>query len=116
MNYNQKLYRDTSKFNKQNFLDDVNDLVEKLSNDLSSMKQNITAQIDETCAQFISKFSEIVNTHAPLKQLSKKKGVQRKKTLDDKGDYEVNFNKKIKCMQNAIKKINQIYSPIIKNT
>ena len=37
------------------------------------MKQNITAQIDETCTQFISKFSEMVNTHAPLKQLHKKK-------------------------------------------
>ena len=83
-NYNQKLYRDTSKFNK-NFLIDVNDLVEKLSNDLSSMKQNITAQIDKTCAQFISKFSEIVNTHALSKQLSKKKSVQRKKPWMTKG-------------------------------
>ena len=66
-NYIQKLYGDTTTFNNKNFLDDVSDFVEKLSNDLSSIKQNMTAQIDETCAKFISKFSEIVNTHAPLK-------------------------------------------------
>ena len=34
-NYNQKFYRDTAKFNKENFLDDVSDLLEKLSNDLT---------------------------------------------------------------------------------
>ena len=85
INYQQKLHRDTDKFDEENFLDDVSDLVEKLSNDLSSTKQNITAQIDKTCAQFISKFSETVNTHAPLKPLSKRKSRQRKKPWMTKG-------------------------------
>ena len=85
VNYQQKLHRETDKFDEENFLDDVSDLVEKSSNHFSSTKQNITAQIDETCAQFISKFSETVNTHALLKPLSKRKSRQRKKPWMTKG-------------------------------
>ena len=78
INYQQKLHRDTDKFDEENLFDDVSDLVEKLSNDLSSTKQNITAQIHKTCDQFISQFSGTVNTHAPLKPLSKRKSRQKK--------------------------------------
>ena len=101
-------------FNNENFLDDVSDLVEKLSNDSSSMKQNITALIDETCAKFISKFSEIVNTLAPLKPLCKRKGIQRKKPWMTKGIIKSTSTKNkmhAKCYQ----KNNQIYFSIIKN-
>ena len=86
----------------------------KLSNDLRSMKQNITAQVHEKCAQFIDKLSEILYTHTPLKPLSKRKGIQRKKPWMTQGIIK-SISTKIKCMQNAIKKINHIYFPIIKN-
>ena len=62
--------------------------MEKFSNDLSSTKQKITAQIDKTCAQFISKFSETVNTPCTFKTSQQTKKQAKKKAVDDKRNFQ----------------------------
>ena len=87
INYQQKLHKDTDKFDEENFLDHVSDLVEKLSNDFSSTKQNITAQIDKTCAQFISKFSRNCEYPCSFKTSQQTKKQAKKKAVADKRNY-----------------------------
>ena len=77
--------RDMSNFNRENFLDDVNSLVLDLSNDLTSSHHDITTQLDMTYNSFISKFSEIVDAHAPIKPLSKRQKKQKIKPWLTKG-------------------------------
>lgn len=76
---NNRMCRNTTNFCNDNFINDTSKLILKVTNDLYSVKENETTQLDKICTLFINEFSDVVNTHAPLKPLSKRKCKQRKK-------------------------------------
>ena len=72
------MHKDTTTFDIEKFLGDVENLTSGLQNNLAQKQQVIISELDDTCNLFISKFSELVNEHAPLKPCSKRKSMQRK--------------------------------------
>ena len=63
------MIRDLKKFNRDNFLDDINKLAPKTDSLISCDKDYC---VDETMNQFLNGFSDIVNQHAPLRSQTKK--------------------------------------------
>jgi len=78
-----KLTRNMKNFDKEKFLNEVNNLIIRLSNDLySASSTNSVDHIDKSCNNFVDSFKNIVNAHAPKRPMSKRKSKQTK-TLDD---------------------------------
>ena len=69
------MFRSTTNFNKDAFAEDIYNLTDILTQKLNCTRtdHNTDTQIDEVCSTFINEFSNIANSHAPMKKISKKK-------------------------------------------
>ena len=67
--YDKTMIRDLKKFNRDNFLDDINKLALKTDSLISCDKDYC---LDETMSQFLNGFSDIVNQHALLRPQTRK--------------------------------------------
>ena len=81
------MFRSTTNFNKDAFAEDIYNLTNILTQklDCTGADHNTDTQIDEVCSTFINEFSNIVNSHAPMKKMSKKKSKQKTKPWLTKG-------------------------------
>ena len=70
-------------YRKDNFLDEITSLSNRLLTDLSL--HPTASHLDNVCTKFINEFFFTVNTHAPLKQMSKTKSNQKFKPWLTKG-------------------------------
>ena len=79
----QKMYRSMANYRKDDFMDEITSLSNRLLTDVSL--HPTASHLDNICTKFINEFSFIVNTHAPLKQMSKTKSNQKFKPWLTKG-------------------------------
>ena len=79
----RKMYRSMANYRKDDFLDEITSLSNRLLTDLSL--HPTAFHVDNICTKFINEFSFIVNTRAPLKQMSKTKSNQKFKPWLTKG-------------------------------
>ena len=72
---NNQMFRSTTNFNKDAFAEDIYNLTNLLTQkqDCTGADHSTDTQIDEVCSTFIIEFSNIVNFHAPMKKMNKKK-------------------------------------------
>ena len=70
-------------YSKDDFMDEITSLSKRLLTDVSL--HPTASHLDNICTKFINGFSFIVNTHAPLKQMSKTKSNQKFKPWLTKG-------------------------------
>ena len=79
----QKMYRSMANYRKDDFMDEITSLSNRLLTDVSL--HPTASHLDNICRKFINEFSFIVNTRAPLKQMSKTKSNQKFKLWLTKG-------------------------------
>ena len=79
---NNQMFRSTTNFNEDAFAEDIYNLTNILTQklDCTGADHNTDTQIDEVCSTFIIEISNIVNFHAPMKKIARKK-VNKKQNL-----------------------------------
>ena len=85
------MIRDLKKFNRDNFLDDINKLAPKTDSLISHDKDYCLDEI--MMSQFLNGFSDVVNQHAPLRPQTRKEFTLSTKPWLSKGILKSNQTK-----------------------